>query len=157
MARISIGEDCGNSPKNIFVQEITIALTKGDLKSLLNSVTDDIRWNVVGDRVIQGKDSFAEDLEEKKRDKAVELNLDHIATHGKAGAADGRIIRKSKKKYAFCHVYEFSNAKGIARKSPPTELKSNKTNIPLTRSTLHGDPDHWWYPKCWSFSNSGTN
>lgn len=116
MTRIIIGEDCGNSPKNIFVQEITIALAKGDLKSVLNRVTDDIRWRVVGDRVIQGKDRLAEALEEKKSDKAVELNIDHIATHGKAGAADGRIILKGKKKYAFCHVYEFSNAKGIAIK-----------------------------------------
>ena len=116
MTKVIIGEDCGNSPKNIFVQEITIALAKGDVKSVLNSVTDDIRWNIVGDSVIQGKDRFAEALEEKKNDKAVELKIDHIATHGKAGAADGRIIRKSKKKYAFCHVYEFSNAKGIAVK-----------------------------------------
>lgn len=116
MMRVIIGEDCGNSPKNIFVQDFTVAMARGDLQSVLNRVTDDIRWNVVGDRVIQGNDRFAEALEEEKNDKAVQLNIDHIATHGKAGAVDGRIILKSKKKYAFCHVYEFSNAKGIAIK-----------------------------------------
>ena len=50
MTRVIIGEDCGNSPKNIFVQEITIALANGDVKSVLNSVTEDIRWSIVGDR-----------------------------------------------------------------------------------------------------------
>jgi len=116
MTRVIISEDCGNSPKNIFVQELTIALAKGDLKFALNSVTDDIRWNIVGDKAIQGKDRFAEALEAKKNDKAVELNIHHIATHGKTGAVDGRIKFKNKKSNAFCHVYEFSNAKGIAIK-----------------------------------------
>jgi hypothetical protein len=115
MMRVIIGEDCGNSPKNIFVQEITIALAKGDLQSVLNRVTDDIRWSVVGDRVIEGGDRFAEALQEKKNDKALELNIDHVATHGKTGAVDGR-IRFKNKTLAFCHVCGFSNAKGDAIK-----------------------------------------
>ena len=116
MTRIMIGEDCGNSPKNLFVQELTIALTKGDLKSVLDRVTDDIRWNVVGDGVIQGKDRVAEALQEEKNDTAVELSIHHIATHGKASAVDGRMKFKSGKTHAFCNIYEFSNAKGIAIK-----------------------------------------
>jgi limonene-1,2-epoxide hydrolase len=111
-----IGEDCGNSPKNIFVQEVTIALSKGDLKSVLDRVTDDIRWNVVGDGVIQGKERFVEALQEEKNDKVVELSIHHIATHGKAGAVDGRMRFKSGKTNAFCNIYEFSNAKGTAVK-----------------------------------------
>ena len=113
MTRIIIGEDCGNSPKNIFVQEITIALAKGDVKSVLNSVTDDIRWSIVGDRALQGTEQFVEALQEKKNENVVELKIDHIATHGKAGAVDGTLKFKNKS-HAFCHVYEFSNAKGIA-------------------------------------------
>ena len=111
---VIIGKDCGNSPKNIFIQELTIALTKGDLQSVRNRVTDDIRWNIVGGRVVQGKDPFVEALQDKKNDKPVELFLDHVATHGKAGAVDGRIVFKNKNTQGFCHVYEFSNAKGDA-------------------------------------------
>ena len=116
MTRIMIDEDCRNSPKNIFVQEVTIALTKGDLKSVLDRVTDDVRWNVVGDGLIEGKDRFAEALQEGKNDKVLELSIHHIATHGKAGAVDGRMKFKSGKTNAFCNIYEFSNAKGIAIK-----------------------------------------
>jgi hypothetical protein len=112
MTRVIIGEDCGNSPKNIFVQEITIALAKGDVKSVLNSVTEDIRWSIVGDRVLQGTEQFVEALQEQKNEKVVELNIHHIATHGKAGAVDGALKFKHKS-HAFCYVYEFSNAKGI--------------------------------------------
>ena len=42
MTKVIIGEDCGNSPKNIFVQELTIAFAKGDSKCLLKNVTDDV-------------------------------------------------------------------------------------------------------------------
>lgn len=115
MTRVIIGEDCGNSPKNIFVQEITIALAKGDVKSVLNSVTEDIRWSIVGDRVLQGTEQFVEALQEKKNEKVVELKIQHIATHGKTGAVDGTLKFKNKS-HAFCHMYEFSNAKGNAVK-----------------------------------------
>jgi hypothetical protein len=59
MTKVIIGEDCGNSPKNIFVQELTIAFAKGDMKFSLNNVTDDVRWNRVGDRLIEGTEKLS--------------------------------------------------------------------------------------------------
>ena len=114
MMKVIIGKDCGNSPKNIFIQELTIALAKGDLRSVLDRLTVDIRWNIVGGGVVQGKGPFVEALREKKNDEALELILDHVATHGRAGAVDGRIRFKNKNTQGFCQVYEFSNAKGDA-------------------------------------------
>jgi limonene-1,2-epoxide hydrolase len=116
MTRVIISEDCGNSPKNIFVQELTIAFARGDSKYILSSITDDIRWNIVGDTVIQGKDSFAQLLEEMKKDQALKLTIRHIATHGKAGAVDGTTKFKNGNTHAFCDVYEFSNSKGTSVK-----------------------------------------
>lgn len=116
MTKVITSEDCGNSPKNIFVQDITIAFAKGDSKFLLDNVTNDIRWNRIGDKLVQGKDDFAEALEEMKKEKTAQLTLHHVATHGKAGAVNGSIKLKNGKTYAFCDVYEFSNAKGIAIK-----------------------------------------
>jgi hypothetical protein len=112
MTRVITSEDCGNSPKNIFVQDLTIALAKRDSKFLLDNVTDDIRWNLVGDKLIEGKDSFARTLEKMKGDKAVQLTVHHVATHGKAGAVNGTTKMKDGKTRAFCDVYEFSNSKG---------------------------------------------
>jgi hypothetical protein len=112
MTKVIIGEDCGNSPKNLFVQELTIALAKGDTKFILINVTEDIHWNLVGDRLIEGKAKIKEILEQMKNDKVTELTLDHIATHGKAGAVDGRMRFKNGKTVAECNVYEFSNRKG---------------------------------------------
>ena len=112
MTRVITSEDCGNSPKNIFVQDLSIALAKRDSKFILDNVTDDIRWNIVGDKLIEGKNSFAKALEKIKSDKAVQLTVDHVATHGKAGAVNGTTKMKNGKTRAFCDVYEFSNSKG---------------------------------------------
>lgn len=116
MTKIIRSADCGNSPKNIFLEKLTIAFAKGDSKFILRSVTDDIRWNIVGDRVIEGKEDLAEALERMKEDQAVELSMHHIATHGKAGAVNGRTKLKGGRTRAFCDVYEFSNAKGTSVK-----------------------------------------
>jgi hypothetical protein len=86
MTKIIISEDCGNSPKNIFVQDITIAFAKGDSKFIAGKVTDDFRWNIIGDQLIEGKDRIAEALDEIKKDSVEVLTIRHIATHGKAGA-----------------------------------------------------------------------
>ena len=112
MARVIIGEDCGNSPKNILLKNLTVAIVNGDVEFILASVTDDICWNIVGSMLIRGKDDFAEVLEQMKSDKATTLTIKHIATHGKAGAVDGTIKMKNGKTRAFCDVYEFGNAKG---------------------------------------------
>ena len=112
MTRVIVGEDCGNSPKNIFVQNLTVAFAKGDSKFILGGVTEDIRWNIVGDRLIQGKAAFAQELEQLKKEKAVELMIHHIATHGKSGAANGTTKLKNGKTLSFCDVYEFNDTKG---------------------------------------------
>lgn len=116
MTRVITSEDCGNSPKNIFVQDLTIALAKRDSKFILSNVTDDVRWNIIGDTPIQGKDNFAEALEGMKNDKALQLTVQHVATHGKTGAVNGTTKLENGKTRAFCDVYEFSNTTGTAVK-----------------------------------------
>ncbi len=116
MTRIIVSEDCGNSPKNIFIEKITVAFAKRDVRFILGNVTDDIHWNIVGDDLIEGKADFAKELERMKNEKIAELTIRHIATHGKAGAVDGTVILEDGKTRAFCDVYEFHGAKATAVK-----------------------------------------
>ena len=112
MTKVITSEDCGNSPKNIFVQDLTIAFAIGDSKFLLNNVTDDVRWNRIGNKLVQGKDDFAKALEKLRKKETTQLTVHHVVTHGKAGAVNGTAKMKNGKTYAFCDVYEFSNTKG---------------------------------------------
>jgi hypothetical protein len=116
MTRVITSEDCGNSPKNILLEKLTIALADGDPEFTLSSVTDDIRWTRVGNELIEGKVEFAEALEQATSDKAVVITIHHVATHGKVGAVNGTSKLKSGKTLAFCNVYVFSGAKGTSVK-----------------------------------------
>jgi len=112
MTRVFVSEDCGNSPKNLFLQKLTIAFAKRDTKFILESVTDDIRWNILSDNLIEGKDNFAKALENLEKDTTMEISIQHIATHGKAGFVDGITQLKNGKTYAYCDAYTFNNTKG---------------------------------------------
>ncbi|MCB7480294.1 nuclear transport factor 2 family protein [Christiangramia sediminis] len=117
MIKINIGPDCGNSPKKQFLKEINIAFAKGDSDFLIASVSDKIIWDIIGDRKIEGKENFAEELEKMKSQKASELIINRILTHGKEGAVSGIMKISNDKKYAFSDFYDFSGAKGAKVKA----------------------------------------
>lgn len=117
MAKITIRAYCGNAPKKEFLKEINIAFAKGNLEILTHNVTDEIFWTMIGDRKIKGKEMFAGELEKMKTEKARELILDRIVTHGKEGAVSGIMKMQNGKVYAFSDFYDFSGAKGGKVKS----------------------------------------
>ncbi len=117
MTKIIVSSDCGNAPKREFLKQINIAFAKGNSDFLTDSVTNEIVWNIVGDRKIEGKEKFTEEIEKMRTEKASELILDRILTHGKEGAVSGIIKMAKGKKYAFSDFYEFSGAKGAKVKS----------------------------------------
>ncbi len=117
MTKITVSSDCGNAPKKEFLKEINIAFAKGNSDFLTESVTDKIVWNIIGDKKIEGKERFSDELEKIKTKKTSELTLDRILTHGKEGAVCGIMKMQNGKKFAFSDFYEFSGAKGAKIKS----------------------------------------
>lgn len=117
MTKITTRPNCGNSPKQEFLKDINIAFAQGHSDFLIESVTDDIIWNIVGDKTIEGKAHFAEELKTMKETKPKELVLERIITHGKEGAVSGILKMENGNSYAFSDFYEFSSAKGHKIKS----------------------------------------
>ena len=113
MTEIIRSPDCGNSPKNKFVEDLEVAFAQRDTDFLLDSVADDIQWNIVGETTIRGKDALKETLERIPQDcEVTKITIDHVVTHGKVRAVNGIIKRKNDTTCEFCSVYEFSNTKG---------------------------------------------
>jgi hypothetical protein len=110
--KVNVNKDCGNSPKNLFLQRMTIAIAEGDMDPILEAVAEDFCWNKIGEKLIQGKPNLIKELDHVNPTKVEELTIMHALTHGKAGAVDGRIKYNDGKMAAFCDVYEFTNAKG---------------------------------------------
>ncbi len=117
MTKITSNPNCGNSPKMEFIKQFNIAFAKGNVEFLNESVTDEIVWNIIGDKKIMGKENFMEELEKMKTEKTNELILDQILSHGKEGAANGIMKMQNGKKYAFSDFYKFYNTKGAKVKS----------------------------------------
>jgi hypothetical protein len=112
MTRIIVSEDCGNSPKNNLILQFTIAIARRDVRSVLDSATEHVRWNIVGSQLVEGKENLAEFLKQAKSSQASLVTIHHIASHGKAGAVDGTRKLKNGETLAFCDVYKFGNTKG---------------------------------------------
>lgn len=120
MAIINVRADCGNSPKMAFLKEFNIAVAEQDRKFLMESVSDTIIWDIVGNNKIEGKENFAKELEKIK--KIAELTLLQILSHGKEGSANGLIKQQDGEEYAFSNFYKFIGAKGSLIKSITTYL-----------------------------------
>lgn len=106
--KVVCGEDCGNAPKKAFIKSFNVAFARGDVPAILEQVTPNIVWHIVGDRTLSGSEAFVVALEAMSGNKASELHLDNIITHGNVGSANGAIVF-GRKRYAFCDVYHFGS------------------------------------------------
>ncbi len=117
MTKIIRSEDCGNSPKNSFIQEVAIALAMRNVEFLLRSVSDDIRWYIVGRKLVQGKAEFVDFIQSLGDHQIDTLTIHHVVTHGKAGSVNGIARLNDGGSQEFCDVWEFTNAKGTSVKA----------------------------------------
>lgn len=117
MAKISTPSDCGNSQKKEFIKDFNIAFADGNMDYILDNISDNIEWTIVGDKKIIGRESVENTLKEMANYKVSELIIDKILTHGKDAAATGIMRMENGKSYAFSDFYEFSSAKGEMIKS----------------------------------------
>ena len=102
--------DCGNSPKNVFVEDLTIALAKRDARALDAKLTNDVRWTLAGGSTVHGKPALNEAL--AGGEPIARLTIAHVVTHGRAGAVNGTLEDAQGRIRDFCNVYEFGSAKG---------------------------------------------
>jgi hypothetical protein len=110
MIRVSVSKDCGNSPKNLFIQRMTIAIAEGDSQYLTGVVSDDICWTRVGQKSARGKAEFMEMLLNTGT-RVIELFVAHAFSHGKAGTSDGTMTLSDGSTTSYCHIFEFTGAK----------------------------------------------
>ena len=107
---VQIAPDCGNSPKVQLLKEINLAFGNHEVDFLVDMVSDDFRWEMVGKSVIEGKENYRKALVEMKDYPTKVMALHSIITHGKSAAVTGEITLEDGSHYGFCDVYEFTSA-----------------------------------------------
>ncbi|MFC5583622.1 nuclear transport factor 2 family protein [Nitratireductor kimnyeongensis] len=100
--------DCGNSPKNQRVQDLSVALAAGDEATLSQLVDEDAVWEIAGRRIVEGRKAI---IAAAGAPEVEALTVNHAIAHGRAGAANGRLRLANGDGMAFCDILEFTNAK----------------------------------------------
>lgn len=112
VTKVKRDPDCGNSPKNQLLQELTIAIASADEAQILALLTTDVQWNPIPSKPVSGAQAVCRAL--LRYGPATSLTIGRVISHGRSGAVDGVVVFGDKaKKRAFCHVYEFGSAKGV--------------------------------------------
>ena len=109
--------DCGNSPKQKLLEDMSVALAGADAGLIDSLAVPELVWLHIGKKPIEGQDAVLSAI--RKSGPATEVAIERVVSHGRAGAVNG-IITRSGKHTAFCHMFEFKNAKGTHVKSIST-------------------------------------
>jgi len=102
--------DCGNAPKKLMLKEVAAALLLKDIDSVGEQLADQVAWHKVGEISYKGKEAVAKAAEAEKDNKAKEIQIETIITHGTTGAVNGTLATEALQRYAFCHIYQFTSA-----------------------------------------------
>lgn len=112
MTDFTIHADCGNYPKKLVLRDLNVAFAEGNVASILEHLTDDIRWQIVGEADLHGKKAVRAALEAMQNIVTTELVIHSIITHGAEGAVNGVITTEQGKPVALCDAYRFVSASG---------------------------------------------
>jgi len=117
MTKVTIHAACGNVPKKLLLRGLNIAFAKGDVAGILDHFTEDIRWQIVGEADLRGKEAVRAALAAMKDFVTSKFVILSIITHGSEGAVNGVIKTEQGKSVAFCDVYRFASVSGTKIKS----------------------------------------
>ena len=110
MSKITIEPDCGNSPRKLFLKDLLMAFANGDLEFVTENISEDVRWEISGNKTITGKENYLKELVRQKLWKVKGLVVDKIITHGADASVSGQITIAGKTKLHFCDIYGFKGA-----------------------------------------------
>ncbi|MFD1216045.1 nuclear transport factor 2-like protein [Microbulbifer celer] len=111
MIEIIRSKDCGNSPKNQFVEKVVVALESGDFEFLDGVLSEGAVWELANSSVTEG-DGLRAHIQSCGEGVAL-VKVDHVISHGKSGSANGYIQDRKGKVLHFCHFIEFTSAKCV--------------------------------------------
>src|SRR5699024_9274251 len=106
---VTYPKDCGNAPKKLVLRDFHIAVAQNDIDFISEQLTDDSKWELIGQQQIEGKQNMLEAIEQMGHRKILKLEIDHIITHGKITSINGHWTLDNEETYAFCHVHVFNN------------------------------------------------
>ena|SRR5688572_27085351 len=103
--------------KKEIVQRINEAFAENNLEKVLSFCTDDLKWTMVGDTTITGKDPIRKWMASMDP-QPPQLSIRQTIAEGDSVVACGDMVMQEKKggpgiPYTFCDIYRFSGDKVV--------------------------------------------
>ena len=114
MTKFTCDIPCGNSPRAEFVKEFNRWFTTEETDKILDHLHPDVRWEMVGEDVIEGVENVKKAFFNRDDDTGMtmtEMVVEGIITHGKEACSYGTMTMqddKSRIVYRFCDLLMFA-------------------------------------------------
>ncbi len=116
------------------VKQVDAAFSAGNAEGFLEHCAENVKWTIVGEKMVEGKDDIRQFLSSMKgmeppkiTNREVIAEADSVAAHGEMTMQDenGKTVP-----YAYCDIYQFQQDKIVELKSyvVKTEPKSVNEN-----------------------------
>lgn len=89
------------------IEKYNKAFAKNDTEAILELVTNDIQWDIVGDQYLSGKEKFKSRLEAMAFSEPNSMRIDKIITHDKIASVNGVMTTPDGTSYGFCDIITF--------------------------------------------------
>lgn len=103
------------NPTEKFLRDVNKAFSEGDSQFLLNHITDDFCWVIVGEKTVGGRTEFSEALEEMQGMPPMNIDIQNVILADESAIVEGIVVgrnRNDQKKYfGFCDIYRLSEEK----------------------------------------------
>lgn len=121
-----------------FLKEFNEAFARNDLDFILQHLSEDIEWTMVGENPVKGKENFRNAMKPMENIQTLEMKTERIIVSDNTAAVDGIMKIKEPsgeiKSFAFCDLYEFSEGRDFVIK------KMTSYVISLAKTGLEKQP-----------------
>lgn len=110
--KITVPDDCGNSPRNALVSQFAVDWATGKTEDLKPVLSDTLLWETPGESESNSESSFLLSVREVEIFTAI--------NHGRFSSCNGRILTDSGR-IDFCHIFQFS---GVAKTAKIVHIRT---------------------------------
>ena len=94
------------------INSIIDSFENNEVEAILNHMTDDVEWQMIGDKTISGKDDMRKFFADNKDMKMISSTKKHIIIDGDHVAVDGEVQCSKDGEVMdmyYCDIYELEN------------------------------------------------
>jgi ketosteroid isomerase-like protein len=103
------------------IKKVNAAFTKGNTEDFLSFCAEDMKWTMVGEQAVQGKDAIRKWIASMGNMEPPKFTVENIIAEGDFVLSNGDMTMKDKDgksvPYSYCDIYRFRNGQIVELRS----------------------------------------